>query len=98
VKAYESAFSSANRDAVRAVYPTVSDKELREVERLKLDFGRDRYRMNIVIDRTRINGTRADVVCTIFHSGVDDRGKPQFFTDRKTLRFEWDGRTWVRTK
>jgi hypothetical protein len=96
--AYEAAFMSGSRDAVKAVDPEIPDRDLRDFDRLKVDFGRDRYRMNIVVERIKINGDKAEVVCRIFHNGIDDRGKPQQRDRRETLRMHWTGTKWVRDR
>lgn len=98
VRAYARALSSGSRDAVRAVFPTVTDSELREVESLRNNFGRDRYFMNIIILKSQIDGHRADVRGQVFHNGIDDSGKPFQRGREETLRFEWNGSAWVRIR
>jgi hypothetical protein len=98
VRAYAQALSSGSRDAVRAVFPSVTDSELREVESLRNNFGRDRYFMNIIVLKSQINGRRAEIRGRVFHNGIDDSGKP-FQQDRQeTLSFDWNGTTWVRVR
>lgn len=98
VRAYAQALSSGSREAVRAVFPSVTDSELREVESLRNNFGRDRYFMNIIILKSQINGRRAEVRGRVFHNGIDDSGKP-FQRDREeTLTFDWNGSTWIRVR
>jgi hypothetical protein len=97
VEDYADAITSGRRDEVKRVFPQASDKELREIDSLKDTFG-DKYRMNIIVLTARINGTRGEVRSTVFHNGVDDTGKP-FQTRRdETLRFDWNGTTWVRVR
>lgn len=99
IEAYAQALSSGNPDAVRAVFPSVSAQELREVGSLRDNFGRDRYRMNIIVlNPPRIDGTQATVRCRVFHNGVDDSGKPFQQERAETLRFNWTGSTWVRVR
>ena len=98
VDLYEAAITSGKRDAIRAVFPGVTDRELKEVEALKVDFGQDRYRLNIFIRDYRIDGGRARVECTSVHNGVDDRGKTLSKSKQETLNFQWTGGTWVRVR
>jgi hypothetical protein len=95
---YEAAITSGNRDAVRRVFPAVTESELREIDSLKDNFGRERYRMNVFITSSRIEGTRATLRCRIIHNGIDDRGKTLSRPQDATLKFEWTGRTWVRVR
>ena len=98
VRVYEEAITSGKRDAIKQVFPEVTERELREIEALKVDFGRDRYRLNVFIRNHRINGTRARVECTAIHNGIDDRGKTLSKSKDETITFEWTGRTWVRVR
>ena len=98
VELYEAAITSGKRDVIRAVFPSVTDRELREVEDLKVDFGQDRYRLNIFIRALRIDGARARVECSAVHNGVDDRGKILSKSKQETLNFQWTGGTWVRVR
>ena len=74
------------------------NRELKDVEALKVDFGQDRYRLNIFIRAVRIDGHRARVECTAIHNGVDDRGKTLSKSKQETLNFQWTGGTWVRVR
>jgi hypothetical protein len=99
VTAYEAAMSSGSRAAVKAVFPGVSESELRDIDALKLNFGRHQYRMTVIIRKHDIDGTRARVDALVNHTGIDDRGKqlpPMSRNER--LNFEWTGRTWVRVR
>jgi len=98
VRRFEEAISSGKRDVIKQVYPGVTERELREIDKLKDDFGRDQYRLNVFIRGVRIEGTRARVECRIVHNGVDDRGKTVHLPKNETLYFEWTGRTWVRAQ
>lgn len=98
VDLYEAAITSGKRDGIRAVFPGVTDRELREVEDLKVDFGQDRYRLNLFIRALRLDGARARVECTAIHNGVDDRGKTLSKSKQETLNFQWTGGTWVRVR
>jgi hypothetical protein len=98
VELYEAAITSGKPDAIRAVFPSISDREIKEVEALKFDFGQDRYRLNIFIRAIRIDGTRARVECGSVHNGVDDRGKLLTKPKQETLNFQWTGATWVRVR
>jgi hypothetical protein len=95
---FEEAVSSGKRDVIKQVYPGVTERELQEIDKLKHDFGRDQYRLNVFIRDFRIQGTRARVNCRIVHNGVDDRGKTVHLPKNDTLYFEWTGRTWVRAQ
>jgi hypothetical protein len=95
---FEAAISSGKPDAIRAMFPSVTERELKDVEALKVDFGRDRYRLNIFIRAVRIDGHRARVECTAIHNGVDDRGKTLSKSKQDTLHFQWTGGTWVRVR
>ena len=103
IEAYEDAFTSGSREAVRRVFPGVSDGELREVASLRDNFGNARYSMSIIVSRIRIASgaggvPQATVDCRIFHNGLDDSGKPLRRDRAETLRFEWTGSTWVRIR
>jgi hypothetical protein len=98
VQAYAQAFSSGKREAVKAVFPSVSEKELAELDSLKDNFGDDRYVMSILIRSNQVEGHRARVRCVIFHSGVDNTGKPLQQRREVTLQFDWTGATWVRVR
>lgn len=89
--------SSGNREAVKRVFPGVSDSALREIDGLKVNFGRE-YRMNVFVRDVKITGTRARVDCRIVHNGIDDRGKTVSDARNETLFFEWNGGTWVRAR
>ena len=95
---FEAAITSGKPDAIRAVFPSVTNRELKDVESLKVDFGQDRYRLNIFIRSVRIDGHRARVECTAIHNGVDDRGKTLSKSKQETLNFQWTGGTWVRVR
>jgi hypothetical protein len=98
ISAYAQAVSSGNPDAVRAVFPSVSAQELRDVESVRDNFGRDRYFMNIIVLDPRINGKQAEVLCRVFHNGIDNTGKPLRQDRQETLKFNWTGSTWVRVR
>jgi hypothetical protein len=98
VRAYARAVSSGKREAVKRIFPEVSDKELREVDSLRQNFGLDRYGMNISIKDFEIEGAQARVKCTIFHNGIDNTGKPQQKRNNAELRFAWTGATWIRVR
>jgi hypothetical protein len=98
IRAYAQAFSSGNRNAVKGVYPEISDRELREFDALRDDFGPDRYGMNISIRNIKIDGTRARVKCVIFHTGIDNTGKTQQIPSNEELNFAWTGSTWIRVR
>jgi hypothetical protein len=98
VSRYESAVSSADPEAIKKVFPEVSEKELRDVVKLRMDFGRDRYRQNILIKDFKIDGNGARVDVRTFHNGVDDRGKSLSERQDHTLYFRWNGRTWIRVR
>ena len=99
VSEYEVAMSSGNRDAVKAVFPSVSESDLRDIDNLKVNFGRHQYRMTVIIRKHRIDGTRASVDALVSHTGIDDRGKPLPPMSRNEgLTFEWTGRTWIRVR
>jgi hypothetical protein len=97
---YEKAFSSGDLDAVRRVFPGVSDRELKEVAALKVNTSN--YRMVVTPTDIRIvqreGGPQAIVECQVFHNWIDDSGKPQSHRRPETLRFEWTGKTWVRVR
>ncbi len=71
---------------------------MREIDALKVNFGREQYRMTILIRDFRIDGTRARVETRVIHNGIDDRGKPQAPARNETFKFEWTGGTWVRVR
>lgn len=98
IRAYAQAVSSGNPDAVKAVFPSVSAQELRDVELLRNNFGRDRYSMSIIVLNPGIEGKLAKVRCRVFHNGVDDSGKPYQQQQELTLNFNWTGSTWVRVR
>jgi hypothetical protein len=98
VRAYSLAFSSGNRNRVKDVFPEISDRELKDFDSLRHNFGPNSYGMNISIRSLKIEGTKALVRCVIFHSGIDDTGKPQQKRSNEDLRFAWTGTTWVRVR
>jgi tetratricopeptide (TPR) repeat protein len=99
VRAYEEAISSGDHAAIRRVFPAVTDSELREIDTVKVNFGRGQYRLTVLIRDPGIEGTKARVRSRLIHSGIDDRGKPLDAKARdETLRFEWNGGTWVRVR
>jgi hypothetical protein len=98
VSRYEAALSSADPAAIKKVYPEVSERELRDVFKLRMDLGRDRYRQNVLIKNFKIDGSGARLETRIFHNGVDDRGKTINETQDLTLYFRWTGQTWVRVR
>lgn len=95
---YARAFTSGDRDAVRSVFPGISDKHLRDVDALRDNFGRDRYGMNIAVKSLKIEGLRARVSATVFHTGIDNSGKAQQMRRDEDLTFAWNGTTWVRVR
>lgn len=98
VHAYGRALSSGNRDAVRKIFPEVAERELREIDSLRDNFGRDRYGATVSIRDIRLEGTQARVDCTIFHNGIDNTGKTVQLPQRVQLRFAWTGSTWIRVR
>ena len=90
IETYERAITSGNREAVKRVFPSVSDSELKDIDNLKVNFGRE-YRMNVFVRDYKITGTRARVDCRIVHNGIDDRGKTFSTPQNTTLFFEWNG-------
>ena len=53
--------------------------------------------MIAIVDRVRLDGTRASVRLTVFHSGVpvEEGFNP---TSQETWEFPWNGQRWIRTK
>jgi hypothetical protein len=98
VRAYAHAFSSGKRDSVRAVFPEISERDLREFDSLRHNFGPDRYGMSISIKSVKIEGLKARVKCVIFHTGIDNTGKAQQIPRNEELKFAWTGMTWVRVR
>jgi hypothetical protein len=98
IRAYAQAFSSGSRNAVKGVFPEISDRELREFDSLRDNFGPDRYGMNISIRSFKIDGTRAQVKCVVFHTGIDNTGKTQQIRSNEDLNFAWTGTTWIRVR
>jgi Caspase domain len=98
VDAFAAAVTSGSREAVRRVYPSVSDAELKEIDSLKTNFGRQQYKMTILVRKISIDGLKARVEGRAFHNGIDDRGKPWARDHNQNLTFEWTGRTWVRVR
>jgi len=98
VRAYSQAFSSGNRNRVKEVFPEISDRELKDFDALRLDFGPERYGMSISIRSLKIEGTRARVRCVIFHNGIDNTGKTQQKRSDEELTFKWTGTTWIRVR
>ena len=77
----------------------MSESALKEIDTVKVNFGREHYRMNVFIrNQPRHRRGRARVECRIIHNGIDDRGKTQSQRQDTTLDFEWTGRTWVRVR
>jgi hypothetical protein len=94
VEAYAAAYSTRQPAAVRAVYPTVSQREIQDVEKLQRDY--QTYEMRITIKRIEVDGNRAKVQCTVFHNGISYSGKSLANPQSRTLKFERRGATWVR--
>jgi hypothetical protein len=93
VQAYEKAITSGDRDAVRRVFPGITESNLREIDSLRSNFAQQ-YRLTVLIRDYRIDGIRARVECRVIHNALDDRGKEQTKGRNETLTFEWTGRTW----
>jgi len=83
---------------VKEVFPEISDRELKDFDALRLDFGPERYGMSISIRSLKIEGTRARVRCVIFHNGIDNTGKTQQKRSDEELTFKWTGTTWIRVR
>jgi hypothetical protein len=94
VEAYAAAYSTRQAAAVRAVYPTVPQREIQDVEKLQRDY--QTYEMRITIKRIEVDGNRAKVQCTVFHNGISYSGKSLADPQSRTLKFERRGATWVR--
>jgi hypothetical protein len=94
VEAYAAAYSTRQAAAVRAVYPTVPQREIQDVENLQRDY--QTYEMRITIKRIEVDGNRAKVHCTVFHNGISYSGKSLAKPQSRTLTFERRGATWVR--
>ena len=94
VAAYAAAFSSRQIAAIRAVYPAISAREIKEVESLARDTRS--YEMRITITDINLRDNRATVRCTIFHNTITFSGKAIPATNREDLVFERKGNTWVR--
>jgi tetratricopeptide (TPR) repeat protein len=97
VQAFEAAVNSGRREAVKTVFPSASEAELRNLDSLRSKFG-DQYRMTILVRDARVDGTRGTVVCRIVHSGIDESGKPVRTAANVTWHFTWTGTTWVRAR
>jgi hypothetical protein len=98
VRLYEAAISSGNREAITRVFPAASERQLREFEALKVDYGGDRYRLDVNVRDYRIDGPKARVECNCVSIGVDHRGRTLRKPRVETLNFEWTGRTWIRVR
>ena len=94
VAAYADAFSSRQIAAIRAVYPAISAREIKEVESLVRDTRS--YEMRITITDINLRNNRATVRCTIFHNTITFSGKAIPATNREELVFERKDNTWVR--
>jgi hypothetical protein len=68
VEAYATAFSTRQPAAVRAVYPTVPQREIENIEKSQRNF--QSYEMRITIKRVEVDGDRAKVQCTVFHNSI----------------------------
>jgi hypothetical protein len=94
VDAYANAFSTRRIDAIRAVYPGIPARALKEVESLPRDLRS--YEMRITVTGIELRDNRATVQCTIFHNSITFSGKPLSVNSREELVFERKGNTWVR--
>ena len=68
VETFAKAFSTLDPAAVRNLYPTAPDGYVRALEKFRKEI--KGYRMIAIVDRVRLDGTRASVRLTVFHSGV----------------------------